>query len=171
MRGHRRRKAQQKTKEQTIEQARAAALRLLRYRPRSERELLNRLQAKGWDNSVAREIVERFKGVGLVDDRQMAEGYVQSVLSDDQPHSRFEVRYKLKLLGISDEIVEDALSVWGDEVECQMAQRYIQRRLRLTSNPTPKDILRAFRAAKQKGFELSAIRFAISHFGDFSELD
>ncbi len=171
MRGYRRRKAQTQTKEQAIEKAKTAALRLLRYRPRSERELLARLQAKGLDASVAQEVVEQFKQVGLVDDKQMAETYVQSALSDNQPHSRFEVRYKLKSLGIPKEIVEDVLSVWTEEVECQMAQRYIQRLLRRISNPTQKDILRAFRAAKQKGFELNAIRSALSHFGDLSELD
>lgn len=158
-----------KTEEQAIEQAKRAALRLLRYRNRSERELLERLQAKGYDLSIAQEVVNRFKQVGLVDERQMAEAYVQSAIYDNQSHSRFEVRYKLRSLGIPDEIVEEALSVWTEEVEFQMALRYIQRRL--GRNPTQQDVLRAFRAAKQKGFEISAIRSALRQFGDLSETD
>ncbi|MCS7191387.1 MAG: recombination regulator RecX [Armatimonadetes bacterium] len=172
MRGHLKGKAQApQTKEQKIEQAKTAALRLLRYRPRSERELLTRLKAKGWEASVAEEVVERLKGVGLVNDYQMAEEYVQGALSDTQPHSRFEIKYKLKSLGISEEIVEDVLSLWTDEVEFEMAKRYIERRLGRTRKPTVKDISRAFRAAKQKGFELRAIRSALNSFSDLSFSD
>ncbi|MEZ8222064.1 regulatory protein [Candidatus Fervidibacteria bacterium JGI MDM2 JNZ-1-D12] len=170
MRGHRRRKASQE-KTEAIEKAKAAAFRLLRYRPRSERELLARLKARGWDDSIAQEIVDRFKRVGLIDDRQMAEAFVQSALSDTQPHSRFEVRYKLKSLGISDEIVDEVLSVWTDEVEYQMAERYIKRRLAGTTHPNQRDIQRAFRAAMQKGFELNAIRSAIRSFGDLHTIE
>ena len=165
MRGRRRRKALTKESD-AIEQAKTAAFRLLRYRLRSERELLTRLRAKGWDASVVQEVVERLKRVGLVNDRQTAEAFVQSALSDTQPHSRFEVRYKLKSLGISDEIVDEAMSVWTDEVECQMAKRYIKRRLAGILQPSKQDVLRAFRAAMQRGFDLSAIRSAIRSFGD-----
>ncbi len=168
--GHRRRKACQE-KTEAIEKAKADAFRLLRYRPRSEWELLARLKAKGWDDSVAREVVARLKSVGLIDDRQMAEAFVQSALSDTQPHSRFEVQYKLRSLGIPDEIVGEVLSVWTDEVECQMAERYIKRRLVGIPNPNQRDIQRAFRAAMQKGFELSAIRSAIRSFGDPQEVE
>lgn len=144
---------------------------MLRYRPRSERELLARLKARGWEDSIAQEVVARFKSVGLVDDRQMAEAFVQSALSDTQPHSRFEVQYKLRSLGIPEEIVGEVLSVWTDEVEYQMAERYIRRRLAGVANPNRKDIQRAFRAAMQKGFELNAIRSAIRSFGDLCEIE
>lgn len=170
MRGHRRRKASQERSE-AIEKAKTAAFRLLRYRPRSERELLSRLKARGWDDSVAQEVVDRLKRVGLIDDRQMAEVFVQSALSDTQPHSRFEVRYKLRALGISDEILDEVLSVWTDEVEYQMAERYIKRRLAGITRPNRQDIQRAFRAAMQKGFELDAIRSAIRSFGDLQEIE
>lgn len=170
MRGHRRRKASHE-KSEAIEKAKTAAFRLLRYRPRSERELLSRLKAKGWDESTAQEVVDRLKRVGLVDDRQMAEAFVQSALSDTQPHSRFEVRYKLKALGISDEIVDEVLSVWTDEVEYRMAERYIKRRLAGITRPNQQDIQRAFRAAMQRGFELNAIRSAIRSFGDLQEIE
>ncbi|MCX7642945.1 MAG: recombination regulator RecX [Armatimonadetes bacterium] len=170
MRGHRRQKASQ-GKTEAIEKAKKAAFRLLRYRPRSERELFARLKAKGWDDSVAQEVVARLKRLGLIDDRQMAEAFVQSALSDTQPHSRFEVRYKLKSLGISDEIVDEVLSVWTDEVEYRMAERYIKRRLGGISQPSQQDIQRAFRAAMQRGFEVSAIRSAIRSFGDLREIE
>ena len=168
MRGHRRRKDLSQ-KPDAIERAKTAAFRLLRYRLRSERELIARLQAKGWDFPVAQEVVERLKRVGLVDDQKMAETFVQNAMSDTQPHSRFEVRYKLKSLGISDEIVDEVMSIWTDEVECQMAQRYINRRLAGITKPSKQDILRAFRAAMQKGFDLNAIRSAIRSFGDLPE--
>lgn len=143
-----------------------AALRLLRYRPRSERELLERLRAKGWEAPVVQEVISRLKCVGLVDDRQMAEAFVQSALSNNHPHSRFEVRYKLKSLGIPDEIIEEALSVWTDEVEYQMAERYVRRRLANVPQPGEKALLRAFRAAMQKGFDLNAIYSAIRSLND-----
>jgi len=152
-----------------IEQAKTAAFRLLRYRFRSERELITRLRAKGWDASIAQKVVDRLKRMGLVDDRQMAEAFVQNALSDTKPHSRFEVRYKLKSLGISDEIVDEVMSIWTDEVECQMAERYVNRRLAGITKPSKQDILRAFRAAMQKGFDLNSIRYAIRSFGDLPD--
>ncbi len=171
MRGHRKRQSRPLAPEQAIEKAKTTALRLLRYRLRSERELLIRLQAKGWDESVAQKVVARFKEVGLVDDRQFAEAVVQSALNDTQPHSRFEVRYKLRSLGVPDEVIEEALSVWTEEVEREMARRYLQRRLRTTPSPTPKDLQRALCAARQKGFEFDALRDALRAFGDLSETD
>lgn len=159
-----RRKSKRATKgpQQTgsIEDAKNAALRLLRYRARSERELLARLQQKGWDADSAHQVVARFREVGLVDDAALAEAVVQSALADRKPHSRWEVRYKLRALGIPDDLVERALAVWTDEIERAMAERYLRRRLPSTP-PTPRDLARAARAAVQKGFALDAVRDAL----------
>ncbi len=171
MRGHRRKKGTPKTKPQGVEQAKEAALRLLRYRPRSERELLSRLQAKGWDEPTAQQVVAQLKQVGLVDDRQMAELVVQSALRDSQPHSRFEVRHKLRTLKIPDEVAEEVLAVWTEEVEREMAMRYLRRRLASVKNPSPQDFLRAFRAAKQRGFAFDALQDALRSFGAPHNLD
>jgi regulatory protein len=170
VRGHRRRNASQE-KTEAIEEAKTAAFRFLRYRPRSERELLARLKARGWDDFIAQEVIARLKGVGLIDDRQMAEAFVQSALSDTKPHSRFEIQHKLRSLGIPNEILDEALSLWTDEVEYRMAVRYIKRRLVGISHPNQQDIQRAFRAAMQKGFELNAIRSAIRSLGDLQETE
>jgi SOS response regulatory protein OraA/RecX len=76
------------------------------------------------------------------------------------------VRFKLQRLGIPDDLIDQALSLWTDEVERQMAERYLRRRLSLSANsvgrlPTAEEIARAFRAAKQKGFDLDALRDAL----------
>ncbi len=145
--------------EETVAKAKEQALRLLRYRARSERELLQRLQAKGFSEATAKSVVARLKKVGLVDDAALAEAVVQSALSDTRPHSRWEVRFKLRRLGIPDDLIDPALTDWTDEVERQMAERYLRRRL--PPLPTAKDLERAFRAAVQRGFELTALRDAL----------
>jgi regulatory protein len=151
---------------ESVAKAKEDALRLLRYRCRSERELLLRLQAKGFSEATAKSVIARLKKVGLIDDAAFAKAIVQSALDDTKPHARWEVRFKLQRLGIPDDLIDQALSLWTDEVERQMAERYLRRRLSLSANsvgrlPTAEEIARAFRAAKQKGFDLDALRDAL----------
>lgn len=147
--------------QETVLKAKESALRLLRYRARSERELFLRLRAKGFSEAVVRNVLHRLKSVGLVDDAALAETIVQSALNDNKPHSRWEVRCKLHGLGIPDELIEHALTVWTDEVERQMAERYLRRRLPPSAMISPKEVGRAFRAALQRGFDITALRDAL----------
>lgn len=149
--------------------AKEAALRLLRYRARTEQELMSRLKAKGWSDSVARQVVARFKKVGLVDDRAFAEAVVQSALTDTKPHSRWEVQHKLQALKVPDDLADEALAVWTDEMERQMAKRYLQKRLPNPKRATQREVARAFKAAVQKGFAFAAIRDALRAFGVASD--
>ncbi len=161
--------SEQGTKEEKLAQAKAAALRLLRYRARTQRELLSRLQAKGWSGSVAQRVVARFKKVGLVDDRAFAEALVQSALTDTKPHSRREVQHKLRVLGVPDDLADEALALWTEETERQMAERYLQKRLQNRQRATQREVARAFKAAVQKGFAFTAVRDALRAFGVASD--
>lgn len=155
------RRIEQGKGEQAVEQARKAALRLLRYRARSENELLMRLQQKGWSATVAKTVVRRLKRVGLVNDQELAEAVVQSALADTKPHARFEVRYKLRTLGISDKLADEAISVWTEEIEREMARHYLQKHLPNPNRASQAEIARAYRAAVQKGFSFDALRDAL----------
>lgn len=136
------------------------ALRLLTYRARSVRELRERLLERGLSKTASEQVVRRLKGVGLVNDRELAESVVRWAMDDSKPHSRREVEEKLRGLGIEPDLIEEALKPWTDAVENQMAVRYVRRRLGPGGRASEADRGRAFRSAVQKGFAFPTVREA-----------
>src|SRR3978361_1297659 len=60
------------------EQARALCLRLLTGRSRTRAELCGQLAKRGYPDAVSAAVLDRLAAVGLVDDRDFAEQWVQS---------------------------------------------------------------------------------------------
>lgn len=88
--------------------AHEAALRLLSHRPRSERELGQRLRLRGIAPDVAEEEVERLRGAGLVDDEAFAQSWVgERQLS--APRGQRLLRYELLGKGVQAEVADEAV--------------------------------------------------------------
>lgn len=97
--------------------ARADALRLLRFRPRTERELRDRLSRKGHVPAAIHSILREFKEKGLVDDARLARyAATQRVMS--RPVSRRLLQEQLEAQGVDPALaaraVEEAAGEQGD---------------------------------------------------------
>jgi regulatory protein len=93
--------------------AHEAALRLLSYRPRSERELGQRLRLRGIPPEIAEAEVGRLRKAGLLDDEAFAHSYVGG-RQESAPRGQRLLRYELLGRGIRAEIADEAVSSIDD---------------------------------------------------------
>ena len=93
--------------------AHEAALRLLSYRPRSERELGQRLRLRGLAGEVVDEEIERLRGAGLLDDEAFAQSWVEDRQAN-APRGQRLLRYELLGRGVRAELAEAAVASVDD---------------------------------------------------------
>jgi regulatory protein len=107
------------------QQAYEAALRLLAYRPRSEREIGQRLARRGLPARVIRETVERLRGQGLLDDAAFARFWVES-RDQHSPRGRRLLWQELAAKGVQRETAREATAEVEEE---QAALRAAEKRV------------------------------------------
>jgi len=89
------------------EEARAYAFLLLKFRLRSENELVFRLRQKKFSEKVIQDTVSFLKNKQFIDDRLFAKGWVSSRLK--RPFGLRRIRQELALKGLDKEVIEEAL--------------------------------------------------------------
>lgn len=109
-----------------------AALRLLRYRARNERQLRSRLLDKGFAAADVDLEIERLRQVGLVDDRAFAEAFVEE-RSRISPRSRRLVQMELTAKGVSRDVALESAAAIDDAT---LATELAGRRLRGMAQPS-----------------------------------
>jgi regulatory protein len=107
------------------QQAYEAALRLLAYRPRSEREMGQRLARRGLPPRVIGETMDRLRGQGLLDDAAFARFWVES-RDQHSPRGRRLLWQELATKGIQRETAREATGAIEEE---QAALRAAEKRL------------------------------------------
>lgn len=110
------------------EVARAIVLRQLTASAKSRRQLEDKLADRNVPEDVAREVLDRFEEVELVDDARFAEAYVRS-RAVSRKLSRAAIRRELGTRGITGETAESALEQRTDEDERQDAAELVRRRM------------------------------------------
>ncbi|MGQ9707354.1 MAG: RecX family transcriptional regulator [bacterium] len=105
---------------------------LLSYRARSEKELKQRLEKKGYSPEVICRVLDRLKELGVVDDEKIARDYVQDRITIGHK-GRFRVRQELLKLGISRPQIEKALKQAPDETQAarMVLEHFLPRYKRL----------------------------------------
>ena len=88
--------------------ARAAALRSLAVRARTEREIRDTLRDREFSDSVAAEVIAALKESRLLDDAAFARSYIRNALAL-RPAGRMLLKRKLLLLGLAKGIADEAL--------------------------------------------------------------
>jgi regulatory protein len=86
-----------------------AALRFLAYRPRSEAEVRQRLQKRGFEDGHIARVLARLKEQGLVDDAAFARYWLDNRESFS-PRSRRLTGMELARKGLARDIIEDVLA-------------------------------------------------------------
>lgn len=103
-----------------------AALRLLAYRPRSEKELRLRLARRGYLPALIGETLARLRRLGYVDDEAFARFWTES-RDSSSPRSRRLLRSELLQKGVNAETASEAVGALSDE---EAAYRAASKRLR-----------------------------------------
>lgn len=117
--------------EEDVFQTRAAALRLLARRPRSERELRDRLREKEHADADIARVLADLRTAGLVNDAAFARTFIRNALTL-RPLGEIQLRQKLLIFGIERAIVDDAIreelgAVDVDDIALGLVQKYLAR--------------------------------------------
>jgi regulatory protein len=96
----------------SIEQAQKLALNMIVYRPRSAREVRQRLKKAGVDDVRTEEVIGQLQQSGLLDDEAFSKAWVESRLRAS-PRSKRMIRWELKQKGVGEKEIAAAV----DEVD------------------------------------------------------
>lgn len=146
--------------------ARAYALKLLRYRGRSEKELRDRLRQKGYSPEDINFTVQRLGESGFIDDRVLAENLKRQAMTNR--NLAFEgTRRFMQQRGIPREII-DAVLGYDEQTELLHARKLIDKKQRSSEKyPEPKRTRSLIAFLLRKGYPLQVIRKAMKdHYRD-----
>ena len=93
---------------ESVSEARTAALRLIKFRPRSEAELKSRLAEKGFGEAAVQAVVADLRKTGLVGDERFARYFAASQASS-KPVGRRLLLDRLRSKGIEPALAQEAV--------------------------------------------------------------
>ena len=132
--------------------ARTILLRRLEAAPRTRAQLARTLQERGVPDDVAGRVLDRFEEVGLIDDRTFARMWVESRQGARGLAPR-ALRSELRLKGVADDLIDEAVSTIDRESELEAARRIAARKARSVAGlPRPTQVRRLSGALARKGY-------------------
>lgn len=131
----------EKARQRTLDRA----VNLLTYKPRSIKELRERLLEKDWTNEqIVDETIEKLKFYGYVNDEQFAKSFAASQIRQ-KPVGKRVLKQKLAQKKLDKETVEAALEQALEETpEAEIIERAIAKRLRLKGKPATREDAKKF---------------------------
>jgi len=90
-----------------------AAIYYLSYRPRSESEIRERLQRRGFDGDSTEAVLAKLKEQGLVNDMAFAQ-FWQDNRQSFSPRSQWLTKSELRRKGVADEIIDEVINAIDD---------------------------------------------------------
>jgi len=139
------------------------AYRLLSYRDRSEKELIERLKKKGFAEDTVRNTISHLKGKGFIDDVALAAS-LKKTAEDVKLLGAQGVRLFLRHRGLSKEIIGDVL-IDSDPDELIRAKKLVDRKLRAMEDCSDEEIRKKiWRFLVRKGYSSGTIRKVFKQF-------
>jgi regulatory protein len=138
-------------------------LRLLAYRDRSERELLDRLARKGFSAEAAHRVTELLKSLGFIDDRRFAAHLRRLAIESKHLGRRGTEQFLLKR-GIAPEMVQEMRGSDDDYLDAALA--LIEKKMRRTTGPPggTSEMRRLWGLLARRGFSAETIGRALKSF-------
>jgi len=131
-----------------------AAIRFLGYRPRSEAEIRQRLQRRGFDSDCIEKTTARLKEQGLIDDIAFARFWKDN-RQEFSPRSRRLTKLELKRKGLSPEAIEQVIGEIDDRESAYRAALNRARRLSMSDYQTLRQRLAEYLG--RRGFSYTVI--------------
>ena len=132
---------------------------------KTEKQVREFLQGKGYLPSMVDYVVEKLYGYNFLNDGQYAESYVESV--SNRKGSKL-IRMELRGKGVSDEEIDNALNTLPQGREEEVAKATLEKYMR--GKVCDKTTLqKACRYLLGKGFDYEVVKSALSTFGTCDE--
>lgn len=144
--------------EDEFEVAYQRALRLIRYRPRTESEIRQNLGRNEVPASLQDAVVARLKENRLLDDAAFAQTWVDN-RSELRPRSRRALAFELSRRGVDRGVVDETLAQIDDDAMAYQAA--LRRAPKFKDLEWPDFRTKLFRFLAQRGFNYEASREAI----------
>ncbi len=154
------------TKEE-IEKAKNYAIRYIQYRPRSEKEVFDKLKMKGFSIDNAEEIIGQLKNDGILDDEKFAKLWAEErALSKNIGRNRIKSELKQKGIDntIIDEIIENIFSVYEESL---LAEKFLKRKYK--QGFLREDSKKIINALLRRGFSYKTAEKVLKNFNGFEE--
>jgi regulatory protein len=121
------------------------AVNLLTYKPRSIKELRERLMEKDWTNAeIVESVIEKLKEYNYLNDAQFAKSFAASQIRQ-KPVGKRVLKMKLANKKLDKETVEEALEKALEETpEEEIIERAITKRLKLKGKPETREDAKKF---------------------------
>ena len=120
----------QENENKELIKAKTTVFQLLRFRPRSEFELRQKLAAKNIPEETIEKTIQYFKQIQIIDDHQFAKSWINSRLNRNKPYGLNRIKIELKAKGIDDTIFKTtAQNATADYDEVAVIFKLAQRRL------------------------------------------
>lgn len=148
--------------------AKATAMDMLRTRPRSRQEMLDRLAKKGFDEEASEGAVQTLEDLGYISDEEYADSYVVA-RTGRKPRGRYAIRRELRGKGIDRTTIDRALTAISDEDERDAAVRVAKMQLPRYS-VLPRDVAqrRMYQFLLRRGFGYEHVSAAMREVMDAS---
>jgi regulatory protein len=146
----------------SLAEVRVYSLKLLSYRARSTKEMLDKLRRKGFDENHIKDAVEYLQRTGLIDDEALASDlYRQS--TEYKSLSKHGTRQFLAKRGIDRKLIDKAVSAHTPEIEEKAAFKLVEKKIR-TLKKYPEDVVRRrlWGMLQRRGFSIDIINRAIN---------
>ncbi len=137
-----------------IEGAYQQAIRLISYRPRTERELRIRYAKKGVSDPIQEQALERLRVEGLVDDAEFARAWVENRM-EFRPRGAWALRSELSSKGVARDTIEVALEDFDETEAARRAANEGARRYKQLSPDLFRRRLSAYLA--RRGFNYQTV--------------
>lgn len=141
--------------EEEQSKANNCALRFLAYRQRSEKEIIDKLKKKGFEDKFIENTLVYLKHYGLVDDIEFAKSFMKDKINLNK-YGPQRIKYELYRKGISQEIIEGVLE--EDEDEYSRALKLAKKKMSSYKNDDRNAIYRKLGGFLQrKGYSYDSI--------------
>ncbi|MCK5413483.1 MAG: regulatory protein RecX [Candidatus Pacebacteria bacterium] len=141
------------------------AIKLLTLRRRSVFEIKTRLQKKGYESDIIKQVIEDLNSYKYLDDEAFAESYINDRMNF-RPCGRFIIKKELKERGISENIIERKIEeLISIEQEIKSAKKLATQKSKTISEKIEKNkaIQKVKAYLQSKGFSFDVINQAVKN--------
>ncbi|MBQ6933755.1 MAG: regulatory protein RecX [Clostridia bacterium] len=131
----------------------------LSYRMLSEKQLFDKIIAKGFSEESAEYAVEMFKKYGGINDEEYCDSLIRTYKA--KGYGKRRIVQKLKESGIQREMSDEKLENF--EPDYSKMQKYISSKIK-TENPDRQTVKKVFDGLLRKGFSYEQVKEALNKF-------
>jgi len=151
--------------EDTYEVALQKAMQFINHRPRSIEETRRRLIEKGFSDEVVKTTLEKLQEIDWLDDLEFARQWVEN-RNTFHPRSARLLTYELRLKGVADETIQQALKKYGGN-ETELSYQAGIKKAKQCQNEEKTDFFKKVGGfLVRRGFQYSIVKPTVERLWD-----